>query len=968
LIAGGGPVGMTLARTLALFGVRCLLVERKPRPRGIPRWTSPTAARWSCSAGSAWSTSCAPSACPRRTISTSPGSRRSTDRELHRFRYPSVVEKRAEIRRSNDGTQPREPAMRVSQVMIEPVLREAILHDPRVEARWGVAFEDFVQDATGVSCTLRVVETGATETVRCDYLAGCDGGSSIVRDKLGIGLSGKANVAHRYMVHFRSQARDILQAFGIAWHYQSAMGTLIAQDDREIWTLQLRMPTDGTTDPNAVLDAWVGRGGFAREMLVANPWFTNLLLADRYGAGRVFLAGDSAHQYIPTGGYGMNTGIGDAVDLGWKLAAALKGRAGACLLASYERERRPVGYRNRLASERHTDVRLKIAELYRNERDLDALARGIAALGNAENESWGIEFGYRYDGVEPDPVVYQPTTAPGARPAQRLPARRQRTLRSARPVVHAAALRRCRSVAPDRRLAGPTGDGDRRRSRRRADLRGQARAGPARHPRRLARRPLRRRPRGVAAGSDMRIAIIGGGIGGLSAALHLLRAGLDVHVYEQAPAITEISAGIQISPNASRLLIRLGLRPALDAAGVFPQAVHQRRWDDGRTLQRAPLGQPVEATFGAPYYHFHRADLANLLAAALPAERLYVGHRLVGLEQKGGRVVMRFDNGAMAEADLVVGADGIHSRVRHLLFGAESRAFTGCIAWRGLVPAERVRQLDIEVASHNWMGPDGHVVHYWVGGGRFMNVVCVTERGEWTEEGWTTPGKVADALARYQAWHPTVRALISSFPENLRLGAARSAAPAALDRRSRHLARRRLPSHVALHGPGCSTIDRGRGGAGSAARGVARQCLGDPAALRGDPQAARNAPAGGERQQPHALPSARRPGATGARPGDGRLGRPLDRQHRLALSARCVRCPLSPTHLRRCRAGATWRGQAPDAHGLHALYPPAGGASSRTTPTAGSRRRSCRATSSSASTAARSSARSLPAGTSPISS
>src|SRR5207237_10405541 len=114
-----------------------------------------------------------------------------TGRELHRFRYPSVVEKRAEIRSRNDGTQPREPAMRVSQVMIEPVLRDAIIDDPLVEARWGVAFEDFAQDGTGVTCTLRVMETGATETVRCDFLAGCDGGSSSVRDKLRIGLGGK---------------------------------------------------------------------------------------------------------------------------------------------------------------------------------------------------------------------------------------------------------------------------------------------------------------------------------------------------------------------------------------------------------------------------------------------------------------------------------------------------------------------------------------------------------------------------------------------------------------------------------------------------------------------------------------------------------------------------------------------------------------------------------------------------------
>src|SRR6478736_450831 len=143
----------------------------------------------------------------------------------------------------------------------------------------------------------------------------------------------------------------------------------------------------------------------------------------------------------------------------------------------------------------------------------------------------------------------------------------------------------------------------------------------------------------------MNIAVIGGGIGGLSAALHLLAAGFDVQVYEQAPRITEIGAGIQVSPNASRLLIRLGLKAALDAAGVRPLAVHQRRWDDGRTLQRAPLGPEIEATFGAPYYHLHRADLANLLAAALPAERLHVGHKLTDVEQKGDRVTARFDNG-----------------------------------------------------------------------------------------------------------------------------------------------------------------------------------------------------------------------------------------------------------------------------------------------------------------------------------
>jgi 2-polyprenyl-6-methoxyphenol hydroxylase-like FAD-dependent oxidoreductase len=307
--------------------------------------------------------------------------------------------------------------MRVSQVVIEPVLRDAILGEPLVDARWGVALEDFTQDEEGVSATLRVMETGATETVRCDFLAGCDGGSSLVRDRLGIGLEGRAAVAQRYMIHFRSDARDLLQAFGIAWHYQTARGTLIAQDDNDTWTLQTRPPPEtdvAALDPSRTLESWAGRP-FAHEILVANPWFTHLLLAERYQAGRVFLAGDAAHQYIPTGGYGMNTGIGDAVDLGWKLAATLKGFARPGLLASYENERRPVGYRNRLASERHTDVRIKIGELYQRESNPEALARAIAALGNAENESWGIEFGYRYDGVEPDPVLYDPTTAPGAR-------------------------------------------------------------------------------------------------------------------------------------------------------------------------------------------------------------------------------------------------------------------------------------------------------------------------------------------------------------------------------------------------------------------------------------------------------------------------------------------------------------------------------------------------------------------------
>jgi salicylate hydroxylase len=203
----------------------------------------------------------------------------------------------------------------------------------------------------------------------------------------------------------------------------------------------------------------------------------------------------------------------------------------------------------------------------------------------------------------------------------------------------------------------------------------------------------------------------------------------------------------------------------MDSVGVRPRAMRQRRWDDGRTLQRAPLGSEVEAAFGAPHYHFHRADLVNLLAEAMPPGCLHVAHKLVDLAPKGDCVMALFENGAAIEADLLVGADGIHSRVRQLVFGPEKPRFTGCVAWRGLVPAERIKHLDIEVASHNWVGPDGHVVHYWVSGGRMMNVVCVSEYGDWTKESWTDKGNVADVLARYDGWHPTVRGLIRALPE-----------------------------------------------------------------------------------------------------------------------------------------------------------------------------------------------------------
>jgi salicylate hydroxylase len=261
------------------------------------------------------------------------------------------------------------------------------------------------------------------------------------------------------------------------------------------------------------------------------------------------------------------------------------------------------------------------------------------------------------------------------------------------------------------------------------------------------------------------VAVVGGGIGGLAAALSLLRVGFDVHVYEQAAELGEVGAGIQLSPNASRVLHELGLAEELARTGVRPLAMHQRRWDDGRTLLRTPLADAAETAFGFPYYHIHRADLLSALAGVLPAERLHLGHRLIGMDDRGDHVEARFAGGERAAFDVLVGADGIHSQVRRLLFGPERLRFTGCLAYRGLVPAERLRALDLEVAAQLWMGPGRHFVHYFVGGGRLVNFVAAIDQDSWTRESWTDRGEVAHALAEFEGWHPQVRAILAAVDE-----------------------------------------------------------------------------------------------------------------------------------------------------------------------------------------------------------
>jgi 2-polyprenyl-6-methoxyphenol hydroxylase-like FAD-dependent oxidoreductase len=262
--------------------------------------------------------------------------------------------------------------------------------------------------------------------------------------------------------------------------------------------------------------------------------------------------------------------------------------------------------------------------------------------------------------------------------------------------------------------------------------------------------------------ASLSIAVIGAGLGGLTAAVALHRAGFDVYVYEQAPALTEVGGGINMGPNAARVLYRLGLGAVLDREAVRPRSTHQRRWQDGRTLQRAPLNPRCEELYGAPHLTVHRADLLAIIASGFVAERVHLGHRLVGLDDKGDRITAWFENGERITADILVGADGINSTVRAGLLGEEAPRFAGCVAYRGLVPTERLAELDLELGSQSWVGPGGHLVHYFVARGRLLNFVGWTEHDTWNREDWTDRATIERALVAFDGWHPQIRRIIAA--------------------------------------------------------------------------------------------------------------------------------------------------------------------------------------------------------------
>ncbi len=266
----------------------------------------------------------------------------------------------------------------------------------------------------------------------------------------------------------------------------------------------------------------------------------------------------------------------------------------------------------------------------------------------------------------------------------------------------------------------------------------------------------------------LNVIIIGGGIGGTAAALALLRIGCDVRLYEQVREKSEVGAGIQMSPNATRLLVRYGLGGALKALAVRPSAIEVRRWDTGAMLSREELGDTIESAFGAPYYHFHRADLLSVLSGALPAGVLQTAKRCTGATQTQSGVRAEFDDGSFAEGDVLIGADGIHSIIRKTLFGDERPRFSGNVAYRGLAPAERLTHLGLRHDTTNWMGPGGHFVHYFVSSGRYLNFVAVSEQASWDRESWNDRGSIDDARRCYAGWHPQIHTILGAVEETFK--------------------------------------------------------------------------------------------------------------------------------------------------------------------------------------------------------
>ncbi|HEY0582642.1 MAG TPA: FAD-dependent monooxygenase [Chloroflexota bacterium] len=435
LIVGAGPVGLTLALDLGTRGVRCTLIERNETSIQLPKMERCNGRTMEIYRRLGIAETVRDAGLPREApmdvfLTTS-----LVDAPLAHLPCPSVAEFKSDIAAHNDGTRLLEPYQLISQYTLEPLLRSLVEALPSVTVRFGCELTSYVQDAAGVTASVKD-SRGQETTIRATYLVGCDGGSSTVRKQLGIQLQGQGGIRTlRQALFYCPDLYDRIP-FGKGRHYHIADGPLfpfiILQDSTRHWTLHAAASSDEEM-ANIFARSMVMPLDF--DVLSVNEWTQHLLCADRYGEGRVFIAGDAAHLVIPTGGLGMNTGVGDATDLAWKLAATVAGWGGPDLLRSYEAERRPIGLRNIKASGAAMAGRDSWRGAWkadvRDETPHGAATRArMAELFDIEQRKvtdiLGIEAGYQYvdspivwpeSGERPDPdnPKYVPTTWPGAR-------------------------------------------------------------------------------------------------------------------------------------------------------------------------------------------------------------------------------------------------------------------------------------------------------------------------------------------------------------------------------------------------------------------------------------------------------------------------------------------------------------------------------------------------------------------------
>jgi salicylate hydroxylase len=259
-----------------------------------------------------------------------------------------------------------------------------------------------------------------------------------------------------------------------------------------------------------------------------------------------------------------------------------------------------------------------------------------------------------------------------------------------------------------------------------------------------------------------RIAIIGGGIGGLTAAVALRRRGIEVDVYEQSAKIGEIGAGVALTPNAMKAYRALGLEAEVTDIGYESEYQELRDWNTGAVFSRVPRKGAYTKEFGAAYLTMHRADLIDVLRRQLPDHIIHLGTRCTEVETGDTSARARFADGKNIEADVIVGADGIHSAVRKSLFGPQSPRFAGCVCWRGLVPFDAFPHGTVSRDGTMYMGPKSHVIYYLVRRGEMVNFVAHMEGHSWTGESWTQECERSEVMDTYAGWHEPLLQLLGS--------------------------------------------------------------------------------------------------------------------------------------------------------------------------------------------------------------